>query len=414
MAGNINEVIKKIEDTKTPKVNKVALAFSGGLDSSLCVELLRRKYKASEIIAFNVDVGQGDEELTWAKEQSERLGIALNIFDAKDEFTEEWLSKAIRANSDYEGYPVSTSMTRQLIAKYVALRAVDSGCDALMEGSSGKGNDQFRMHNVFTYFAPGLEVLVPVRDFDLTRLEEAELCKEWGVPVKEALTGGADKTMWCRSIASGAIGLNQELPDDIWQWYLTPEKSSDEPTVVEIEFQEGVPVAIDGKEQPLAEIIPLLNEIGGKNSIGKIDMFEDGMMSLKSREIYEAPAAKIILTIHRDLEGFCLTKEQNHSKKEIERQWAYMVYHGQWFHPLMNDLNAYVESSQKWVSGKYKVKLYKGAIDIAERHSDTSLFSPELRSIAATGFDQRESRGATHISGLQYKVLRQRESKAKS
>ncbi|MBC8231377.1 argininosuccinate synthase, partial [bacterium] len=317
-------------------------------------------------------------------------------------------------NSDYEGYPVSTSMTRQLIAKYVALRAVDSGCDALMEGSSGKGNDQFRMHNVFTYFAPDLEILVPVRDFDLTRLEEAELCKEWDVPVKEALTGGDDKTMWCRSIASGAIALNQELPDDIWQWYIPPEKSSNEPTVVEVEFKGGVPVAVDGQEKTLAELIPLLNEIGGKNSIGKIDMFEDGMMSLKSREIYEAPAAKIILTIHRDLEGFCLTKEQIHSKKEIERQWAYMVYHGQWFHPLMNDLNAYVESSQKWVSGKYKVKLYKGAIDIAERHSDTSLFSPELRSIAATGFDQRESRGATHISGLQYKVLRQRESKASS
>ena len=178
MEMNVSEVIKKIENTNTPQVNKVALAFSGGLDSSLCVELLRRKYKANEIIAFNVDVGQGDEELTWAEEQSEKLGIGLNIIDAKDEFTEEWLSKAIRANSDYEGYPVSTSMTRQLIAKYVALRAVDSGCDALMEGSSGKGNDQFRMHNVFTYFAPGLEILVPVRDFDLTRLEEAELCKE--------------------------------------------------------------------------------------------------------------------------------------------------------------------------------------------------------------------------------------------
>ena len=414
MDVNINEVIERIETTKTPKVNKVALAFSGGLDSSLCVELLKRKYKASEILAFNVDVGQGDEEMTWAKEQAEKLGIALEVIHAKEEFTEEWLTKAIRANSDYEGYPVSTSMTRQLIAKHVALRAVDSGCDALMEGSSGKGNDQFRMHNVFTYFAPDLEVLVPVRDFDLTRLEEQELCNEWGVPVKEALTGGDDKTMWCRSIASGAIALNQELPDDIWQWYIPPEKSSDEPTFIELEFKEGVPVAIDGQEKPLADIIPPLNEIGGKNNIGKIDMFEDGMMSLKSREIYEAPAAKIILALHRDLEGFCLTKEQIHSKKEIERQWAYMVYHGQWFHPLMDDLNAYVESSQKWVSGKYKIKLYKGTIDIVERHSDTSLFSPELRSIASTGFDQRESRGATHITGLQYKVLRQRESKASS
>ena len=408
---NINEILEKVERTPTPPVTKVALAFSGGLDSSLCVELLRRKYKAREILAITLDVGQGDEEIQWSKEQAEKLGIQREVMHAADEFTQEWLSKAIMANSDYEGYPVSTSMTRQLIAKYVALRAVETGCDALMEGSSGKGNDQYRMHNVFTYFAPGLEVLVPVRDFDLTRMEESALCEEWCVPVKEAMTGGDDKTMWCRSIASGAIALNQELPDDIWQWYVPPEKSPDKPTVIELEFKGGIPVAVNGQDKLLDEIIPYLNEVGGANGIGKLDMFEDGIPGLKSREVYEAPAATIILKLHRDLESSCLTKEQIHSKKEVERQWAYMVYHGQWFHPLMDDLNAYIASSQKWVGGTYKVKLYKGNIDIIERQSETSLFNPELRSIAATGFDQRESHGATTIVGLPFVVLKQRQMK---
>ncbi|HDH99615.1 MAG TPA: argininosuccinate synthase, partial [Firmicutes bacterium] len=239
----VSQIERKIQETPVPEVHKVAVAYSGGLDSTLGIALLRRKYKADEIVPITVDVGQGEDEIDMAFRHAEALGIEPILVDAKVEFAEEWLTMAIKANSDYEGYPVSTSMTRQLIAKKVAEKAVELGCDAILEGSSGKGNDQYRMQNVFTLFAPGLEVLVPVRDFDLTRTEERALCEAWGVPVEETIAGGDDKTMWCRSIASGAVDLNQELPEDIWLWLVPPEKAKDEPTFVEITFERGVPVA---------------------------------------------------------------------------------------------------------------------------------------------------------------------------
>ena len=401
----VAEIERKIEAVLTPRVNKVAAAFSGGLDSSLSIELLRRKYKAKEIVPITVDIGQGDEELEQSKLHARALGIEPIFIDVKEEFANQWVSMAIKANSDYEGYPVSTSMTRQLIARKVAEKAVELGCDALIEGSSGKGNDQYRMHNVFTLFAPGLEVLVPVRDFDLTRGEEELLCKAWGVPVTETLPGGDDKTMWCRSIASGAVDLNQELPEEIWMWLVAPEEAKDQPTIVEIEFSEGIPVSLNGKQLPLAELILQLNVIGGENGIGRIDMFEDGIMSLKSREIYEAPAAKIILALHRDLEQFCLTKEEIMFKKAIDQQWAYMMYHGEAFHPLRYELEAFINQSQKPVNGEYKVKLYKGNIEILGRSSQSGLFAPEIRSIKAGGFDQRMCRDAAHIRALPYRVL---------
>ena len=315
---------------------------------------------------------------------------------------------AIKANSDYGGYPVSTSMTRQLIAKKVAEKAAELGCDAIIEGSSGKGNDQYRMNNVFTLFAPGLEVLVPVRDFDLTRTEEEKLCNAWKVPVMETITGGDDKTLWCRSIASGAIDLNQELPDDIWMWLVPPEKAKDKPDIVEIAFQGGIPVELNGKKRSLADLISELNYTGGANGIGRIDMFEDGIMDLKSREIYEAPGAAIILKLHRDLEQFCLTKDEIQYKKAIDQKWAYMMYHGEAFHPLRYALEAFIDTTQAVVSGTYKVKLYKGNIEILTRQSDTSLFAPELRSIKSTGFNQQMCRDAAHVRALPYRVLAKR------
>ena len=404
----IKAVLAKIEETPAPKVGKAAIAYSGGLDSSLGVELLRRKYGAQEIVAITLDVGQGQEEIEESKRKAKALGIAPILVDATAEFTEQWLPKAIRANSDYNGYPVSTSMTRQLVARVVAEEAVKRGCDAVLEGSSGKGNDQYRMHNVFKMFAPGLQVLVPVRDFDLTRLEEEELCRHWGVPVTETITGGDDKTMWCRSIASGAIDLNQELPEDIWMWLVPPERAPDQPAYVEVEFEAGVPVALEGKRLPLGQLLPALNEIGGANGVGRIDMFEDGIMDLKSREVYEAPAAHIILKLHRDLEQQCLTKEEIQFKKVVDAKWAYMTYHGEWYHPLHDALDAFIAATQGVVNGKFGVKLYKGNIEIAKRESATSLFSPEIRSIKARGFDQRWCANAAKVRGLPFEILAKR------
>ncbi len=413
MEVDVQQVIERIERTPVPQVKKAALAYSGGLDSALCVELLRRKYNAEEILPITLDVGQGEEEIKLAFEKAKHLGIEPRLVDAKDEFTEDWMARAIRANSDYEGYPVSTSMTRQLIAQKVAQIAQAEGCDAIVEGSTGKGNDQYRMHNVFKLFAPALTVLVPVRDFDLSRVEEEELSKAWGIPITDPIRGGDDKTMWCRSIASGAIGLNMEIPDDVWMWYVPPEKAEPEPATITITYEAGLPVALDGQRMPLKELIPALNELGGKHGIGKIDIFEDGIMDLKSRELYEAPAAQIVLKTHRDLEAMCLTKDELQFKKGVEQKWAYMVYHGEWFHPLRKALDAFIEATQDVVCGDITVKLYRGTIDIVARESETSLFYPEIRSIGpdGTGFSQVQCTDAAKIRGLPFEILAKRAEK---
>ena len=408
---DIRKILEKIKKTETPKVNKVAVAYSGGLDSSLAIELLRRKYKAKKILPITIDVGQGEGEVLESQRKAKILKIKPLFFDLRKEFTEVWIARAIQANSDYLGYPVSTSMTRQIVARKVAEVARAEGCDAILEGSSGKGNDQYRMHNVFKMIAPNLKILVPVRDFDLTRLEEEALCRAWGVPVTEMITGGDDKTMWCRSIASGAVDLNQPLPDDIWMWYWPIEKSPDQPSFITLEFEKGIPTKLNERRRSLGEIIPAINTIGGMHSIGKIDMFEDGIMDLKSREIYEAPGATIILKLHRDLEQFCLTKDEIQVKKGVDQKWAYLIYHGMAYHPLRYDLDAFIEQSQKVVNGKYKIKLFRGNIEIVHRESKTSLFSPEIRSIKATGFDQRRCADAAFVRGLPFEILAKRKKK---
>ena len=404
----LEQALHKIDSVEVPEGNSIALAYSGGLDSTLCVKLSQQKYHARSLTAISVDVGQGEAEIQESIERAEKLGISPLIIDAKQEFTEQWLSKAIQANSDYNGYPVSTSMTRQLIAAHVAQKALELGCDALMEGSSGKGNDQYRMHNVFSLFAPGLSIFVPVRDFDLTRGEEQLLMEHYGVPVEEVIAGGDDKTMWCRSIASGGIGLDTELPDSIWLWLTPPAQAPDEPTTLKLTWQNGLPVALNDTKLSLDQIIEQLNTIGGANGIGKIDLFEDGIMGLKSREIYEAPAATILLKVHRDLEQFCLTKEEIQLKRQLDAQWSKLVYHGEWFHPLKDAIDAFIACTQKAVNGEYVVELYKGNVDIRSRSSSSGLFFPDIRSINSASFNQKECAPAAHIRGLPYELIARR------
>ncbi len=406
--------VQKVASVDVPQGKHIALAFSGGLDSSLCVKISQNKYHASQVTAITVDVGQGDEEMQQSISRAVELGITPIVIDAKAEFTEEWLSKAILASSDYNGYPVSTSMTRQLIAGKVAKKALEIGADALMEGSTGKGNDQYRMHNVFSLFAPGLNIFVPVRDFDLTRGEEQLLMEYYGVPVEELIVGGDDKTMWCRSIASGGIDLTTVLPDSIWMWLVPPAKAPDKPTTVTLSWLHGLPVALNGEVLPLDQIIEQLNVIGGANGIGKIDIFEDGIMGLKSREIYEAPAAAILLKVHKDLEQYCLTKEEIQLKRQMDAQWARMVYHGEWFHPLKNAIDAFIAATQPVVNGEYTLELYKGNIDIVSRESKSGLFFPDVRSIKAASFNQKESAPAAHLRGIPYELIARRDKIAAS
>ena len=397
------------------KCKKAAVAYSGGLDSALCLRLLFEHYGAEEVLPVTVDVGLEDDEVEECRSKAELLGVSWTLIDAKDEFAEQWVARAIRANSSYEGYPVATSMTRQLIARKVAEWAVEQGCDAICEGSTGKGNDQYRMHNVFTMFAPGLTVIVPVRDFDFNREQEKKLSAKYGIPFKPGI--GDDRTMWCRSIGSGEVSnLTMRIPQEDYTWYRFPQNAPDEPVVVDLEFRDGIPVNCDGRTK-LAEIIAYLNDLGGRHGIGKIDMFEDGLIALKSREVYEAPAAEILLRVHRDLEQLCLTKEQVQFKPQVERQWAYMVYHGGWYHPVTDDCAAFIESSQWAVNGHYQVELFKGNVDILSRQSDSRLFRPELRSIVEREreadeirivWDQRESGPAVKIHGFQYLILAHR------
>jgi argininosuccinate synthase len=266
------------------------------------------------------------------------------------------------------------------------------------------------MHNVFKIFAPKCEILVPVRDFDLTRSEELALCAHYGVPVEEIISGGDDKTMWCRSIASGGIGLDTVIPDHVWMWLTPPQQAPDEPVTLSITFENGLPVALDGKPMALHELIPALNTIGGAHGIGKIDIWEDGIMDLKSREIYEAPAATIILKVHKDIEGMTLTKQQVAFKKNVDATWASLVYHGEWFQPLKADLDAFVASTQQVVQGTWTISLYKGNVDIVKRESAASLFKPEIRSIAASGFNQQLCGPAAYIKGLPFEVLALRDA----
>lgn len=404
----LTTILDKIYQTPVVQGQTVAVAFSGGLDSSLAIELLRRVYHAKAIIPITIDIGQGEEEMQEVHQKAKALKINPIIIDAREEFSNLWLSKAIMANSDYNGYPISTSMTRQLVAQLVAIEAKKQGCQAILEGSTGKGNDQFRMAQCFTLFAPDLDILVPVRDFNLTRMEEQILCQHWGVPVNEKMVGGDDKTLWCRSIASGAIELNQAIPDDVWMWRVPPHLAHDSPLEIELQFLAGLPISLNGKKRSLDVLIAELNHLAGSQGIGLIDMFEDGIMGLKSREIYEAPAAHVILKLHKDLEQQCLTKEEVEFKKGIDAKWAYLVYHGMWFSPLREALDAFIYQTQSVVSGTIKAKLYKGNIEIINRTSDHSLFSHETRSIKNTSFDQRWCAHAAKIKSLPFEILAKR------
>jgi argininosuccinate synthase len=403
-----SKLLEKIDATPVKTAKKVALAYSGGLDSSLCALLAKEKYGVEELLPITVDVGQGPEEMDVAIQKAKMLGITPIVIDAREEFANLWLAKAIQANSSYEGYPVSTSMTRQLIASKIAALALKLGCDAIMEGSTGKGNDQYRMHNVFKLFAPQLDVLVPVRDFDLTRGEEEELSKELGIPITEVMQGGDDKTMWCRSLASGAIGLDQPIPENAWLWWKSPAKAASQPSEVSVTFEHGIPVAMDGVELPLPEIVAKLNVIAGSHGIGKIDIFEDGIMGLKSRELYEAPAAAVLLKLHHDLEQFCLTKEELDFKAAVDQKWAYLVYHGAWFSPLKDALDAFIAVTQAHVSGTATATLFHGSIDLTSRQSDQSLFFPEIRGLQSRSFNQQLCGPAAQIAGLPWEVLAKR------
>ncbi|RLI33231.1 argininosuccinate synthase [Candidatus Bathyarchaeota archaeon] len=384
---------------------KVALAYSGGLDSTLLIILLREKYGFKEVIPVLLDVGQGEEEIRLAMERAEKLGVEVRFIDAKREFAEEYIHRCIKANGSYEGYPVGTSMTRILIALKTAEVAREVGASAVAHGCTGKGNDQYRMEAAFRYVAPELEIVAPVRELNLTRTQEEEMLKSKGIEPKRARGKiGGDVNMWSHSIGSGQfVDLYTPCPQEEYYWVKPLEEAPSEPREVTITYRNGIPVDVDGITDPVEQIF-YLNRVGGEYGIGKIDILEDGIMGFKSRELYEAPAATILLQTHADLEHLTLTKEQLSFKREVDRLWADIVYHGLWLHPLRRDLDAFIDSTQKWVSGKITVRLQRGSFEIVSRESDQSLFAPEIRGLRAKGFDQRDATGAVKIYTLPFQL----------
>ena len=369
-----------------PAVRKVALAYSGGLDSILCVKLLEHDYGAQEVVLVMVDVGQGDEGLAQARQRVSHLPLKLVTVTAREEFTGQWITLAIRANGSYGGYPLSSSMTRQLIAARVAEAARREGCDAVAEGSTGKGNDQFRFHNTFTLLAPELRVITPIRDLNLSRADERLLARKYGLSYKEGISD--DLTCWGRAIGSGEIGdLSTQVAAEEYLWWAPPSSAPEQPDRITVAFREGVPVRA-GAAQGMAQIITMLNKVAGRQGIGRIDVLEDGIMGLKSREVYEAPAAAVLLALHRDLERLCLTKRELEFKSLVDAKWAELVYHGHWFHPLKSQLDAFIGASQRHVTGEITVELHRGTAEITGRASTHGLFDPATRSVERDSFDQ--------------------------
>jgi argininosuccinate synthase len=388
------------------KKKAVALSYSGGLDSTALLILLKEHYGYDRVIPVLVDVGQGEDDIKIARERAEALGEELIFFDAKQEFVSDYIHKCIKANGSYEGYPVGTSMSRVLIASKVAKTALEKEAEAVAHGCTGKGNDQYRMEVTFRYYAPDIKVIAPVRELNLIRSQEEDILRKHNIdPEKKVGKIGGDINIWSHSIGSGQVeDLSTQIASD-YLWAVPIEKTDENGNEVTIEFTRGIPTSVGETTDPVS-MLNYLNDVGGKNGVGRIDILEDGIIGLKSREIYEAPAAEILLKTHADLEHLVLTKEQLRLKSEVDRLWADMVYHGMWLHPLRKDLDAFIDSTQTHVNGTYKVRLYKGNISIVKRLSKDSLFAPELRSIKKAGFDQREATGSVNVYTLPYRLFR--------
>ncbi|MCL2358203.1 MAG: argininosuccinate synthase [Nitrososphaerota archaeon] len=386
---------------------KLVLAYSGGLDTSVLIKYVQEKYDA-QVITITIDVGQG-EDLKGAEEKAKKLGALKHYnIDAKEEFAKEYIFPAIKANALYEGkYPLSTSLSRPLIAKKMVEVAEKEGATGLVHGCTGRGNDQVRFDITLSALAPEKKVLAPVREWGLTREEEITYAKNNGIPVSEnAKKYSIDASIWGRAIECGLLeDANNEPPEDVYEWTTSAENAPNTPEIITIRFEQGVPVSVNGKVMAPLELIGAVNEIAGKHGVGRIDHIEDRIIGLKSREIYECPAVLVILEAHKDLEKLVMTRHQVLFKQQIDSQWVYLAYSGLWVDPLKDDLDAYINRSQENVTGEVKLKLYKGSIQVIGRNSPNSLYDKNLANYnIKTSFDQSYSKGFIELWGLQTRM----------
>ncbi|MEM3673731.1 MAG: argininosuccinate synthase [Candidatus Bathyarchaeia archaeon] len=388
---------------------KVILAYSGGLDTSIMIKWIQENYEA-DVITLTVDVGQGID-LKAVEEKALAIGAIKHYsIDAKQEFVTNYVFPAIKANALYEEkYPLCTALSRPLIASKLVEIAERENASVVAHGCTGKGNDQVRFDITTKALAPNLKVIAPVREWRLTRDEEIEFAKERKLPITlNAKTAySTDQNLWGRSIECGILEHpDQEPPEEIYEWTLPPEKCPDEPTYVTIEFEHGVPCALNDERSDPVSLITKLNKIGGMNGVGRIDHIEDRIVGIKSREIYECPAATILIEAHKDLEKMVLTRHEIAFKKHVEAEWAFLVYAGLWVDPLRKDLDAFIDKTQEHVTGKVKLKLYRGNLMVVGRSSPYSLYDLNLATYdVKTTFDQSLAHGFIELWGLQSKTF---------
>ncbi len=383
------------------KMEKVILAFSSGLDTSVCIKLLQEKYNM-EVITACVDVGQPEKEVKRSSQVAHEIGVSKHYtIDAKDEFAKDYIFKAIKANATYEGYPLSTALARPLIAMKIVELAKKEDAFAISHGCTGKGNDQFRFESTIRSTS-SCQIIAPVRDLNLTRSEEIKYAKSHCIPLPIFELYSIDENIWGRSIEGDILEDPMvEMPEEAFNWTCSSNDAPDEAQILEIRFEDGVPVALDDKKLDPVDIIRECNRIGGLHGIGRIDIIEDRIIGLKSRENYETPGAVLIITAHRALEQIVLTREELKFAENTSQTYSELIYNGLWHEPLREDLDCIIDNMQKRVSGVVRVRLHKGNLRILGRESPFSLYQEQAVSFEDKETDQREIVGMVKNYGIQ-------------
>lgn len=387
----------------------VVLVYSGGLDTSVCIPMMREDYGFDHIVTVTVDVGLPAAELKQAEEKAKLLGCEHYTIDAREEFVKEYIFPAIKANGDYQGYPISTSIARPLISLKAVEIAKKVGGDAFCHGCTGKGNDQFRIEFVMRALMPDTPIIAPMREHTMTRSWEIEYAEKKGIPIGQTKNKiwSIDENLWGRSIEGGHLEEpDYAPPEEIFPWTVDPRKAPDTPTEIALEFENGVPVGIDGKRIAPLDLVLKLHEIAGANGVGRVDIMEDRIIGLKVRENYECPAAKVIIPAHQALEALVCTKEERAFKVLVDQKWGELAYAGLWYDPFKDDLEAFINQIQPRVTGTVNLRLFKGSCTVIGRSSKYALYNEDLASFDSKTFDQSEAIGIVKTHGMQARMWR--------
>ena len=393
------------------EVGRVLLLYSGGLDTSVMLKWIQDEYEA-EVVALTVNLGQPGEDFDVVRGKALDLGaLDCHLVDAREEFARDYVLPAIKANALYGGgYPLFTALGRPLIAKLAVEKARETGCDTVAHGCTGKGNDQVRIEGTVVALDPSLKIIAPVRGWQMGREEEIRYAREHGIPVKggtEAPPYSIDDNLWGRSSEGGAIeDLGEPPRDDVFDLVARAREAPDQPEDVELEFERGCPVAVNGARLGLVELLERVGELGARHGVGFVDHIEDRIVGLKVRDVYQVPAAEIVLGAHRELEKLVCTIHQNQFKPILDNQWAFLVYAGLWYEPLLADLNAYMDAVNEQVSGRITMRLYKGKATAVARSSPNELYDAAMAGFGESGgiFSQQASPGFIELWTLQSRM----------